>query len=107
MEEWKLTSLDERRKEERRRRQIEQGQFEEIARRFGENVRRQRRKADLSQEQLAKRANLHRTEIGLIERGKRVGRIETLIKLAAALEVPADVLIDGIDWVVVTSLEVV
>jgi transcriptional regulator with XRE-family HTH domain len=75
-------------------------QQEEIARRFGENVRRARQQAGLSQVALAERAHLHRTEIGLIERGLRAGRIDTLIKLAAALEVDAVDLLDGIDWVV-------
>jgi transcriptional regulator with XRE-family HTH domain len=43
-----------------------------VARRFGENLRRVRRQADLSQEELGYRASLHRTEVGLLERGARV-----------------------------------
>ena len=35
-----------------------------VARRFGENLRRVRRQADLSQEELGFRASLHRTEVG-------------------------------------------
>jgi transcriptional regulator with XRE-family HTH domain len=75
-------------------------QNEEIAHRFGENVRRARQRAGISQVMLAERAQLHRTEIGLIERGLRAGRIDTLIKLAGALDVAAVDLLDGIDWVV-------
>jgi transcriptional regulator with XRE-family HTH domain len=45
------------------------------------------------------RASLHRTEIGLLERGARVPRIDTLVKLAAALGVRIDCsLLDGITW---------
>lgn len=59
----------------------------DCADRFGQNLRRCRRVANLSQEQLGLRAGLHRTEIGLLERGARVPRIDTLLKLAAALSV--------------------
>ena len=44
------------------------------------------------------RSSLHRTEIGLLERGARVPRIDTLIKVASALEVPPGELLQGIDW---------
>jgi hypothetical protein len=39
----------------------------EVARRFGENLRRFRKEADVSQEELGLRCSLHRTEIGLLE----------------------------------------
>jgi transcriptional regulator with XRE-family HTH domain len=53
----------------------------------------------MSQVVLAERAQLHRTEIGLIERGFRAGRIDTLIKLVAALDVAAvDLLDESIGW---------
>jgi len=71
----------------------------EIAVRFGENLRRCRRRADLSQERLAALAGLHRVAIGHLEHGRRRPRIDTLVKVACALEVPADELLDGIDWV--------
>lgn len=70
----------------------------DIAARFGENLIRCRKRADMSQEELAIRASLHRTEIGMLERGIRVARIDTLVKLAGALSIPASELIDGIDW---------
>jgi transcriptional regulator with XRE-family HTH domain len=53
----------------------------------------------LSQEELGKRANLHRTAIGLLERGARMPRIDTLIKIAAALDIAPSDLLDGIAWV--------
>lgn len=65
---------------------------------FGENLRRCRRRAGLSQEEVAIRASLHRTEIGLLERGERLPRIDTCIKLAGAVEVDAAELLTGIAW---------
>jgi transcriptional regulator with XRE-family HTH domain len=70
-----------------------------VAERFGENLRRVRRREDLSQERLARRASLQRTEIGLLEKGERVSRIDTLIRLAGAMAVPPGELLEGIDWV--------
>jgi transcriptional regulator with XRE-family HTH domain len=70
----------------------------DIAAHFGANLSRCRKRADLSQEELSVRASLHRTEISQLERGLRVARIDTLIKLAASLEVSADELLDGLDW---------
>jgi transcriptional regulator with XRE-family HTH domain len=72
----------------------------EVARRFGENLRRLRSEADLSQEELGLRCSLHRTEVGLLERGARVPRVDTLIKIASGLGVRIDcALLDGIDWI--------
>lgn len=69
-----------------------------VARRFGSNLRQRRKQAELSQEGLAFRAGLHRTAIGLLEKGARMPRIDTLVKLAVALDCdPAD-LIAGIEW---------
>jgi transcriptional regulator with XRE-family HTH domain len=70
-----------------------------VAGRFGENLRRVRKREDLSQERLAKLASLHRTEIGLLEKGERVCRIDTLIRLAGAMDVPPGELLDGIAWI--------
>lgn len=52
----------------------------------------------MSQEELGIRASLHRTEISQLERGLRVARIDTLVKLAGALGVSPGELIEGIDW---------
>jgi len=65
---------------------------------FAANVRRVRRRVGISQEALGVRSGLHRTEVGLLERGERVPRIDTLIKLAAGLEVEPAVLLEGIEW---------
>jgi len=70
----------------------------DIAARFGKNIARCRRHAGFSQEELSIRASLHRTEVSQLERGLRLARIDTLIKLTGALGVSADALLDGIDW---------
>lgn len=77
----------------------EEGQVPAVAERFGENLRRIRRREGLSQEQLAVRASLHRTAIGLLENGQRVCRTDTLIRLAGAMAIRPEELLDGIAWV--------
>ena len=69
-----------------------------IAEHFGANLARCRRRTGLSQEETALRASLHRTEVGLVERGERLPRIDTVVKLAGALGVPLDDLTEGIEW---------
>ena len=71
---------------------------EQVAERFGRNVFRCRRGACLSQEQLAARAGLHRTEIGLIENGRRMPRVDTMVRLIGALRVEPTELLKGIVW---------
>jgi len=70
----------------------------DIAAVFGENLARCRKRAEMSQEELGIRASLHRTEVSQLERGLRVARIDTLVKLAGALGVAPSELIEGIDW---------
>jgi transcriptional regulator with XRE-family HTH domain len=70
----------------------------DIAARFGDNLARHRKRADLSQEELSHLASLHRTEVSQLERGLRIPRIDTLVKLTASLEVSADDLLVGIVW---------
>ena len=71
---------------------------EPVAAKLGRNVLRCRREACLSQEKLAARAGLHRTEIGLIENGRRMPRVDTLVKLIGALRVEPTELLKGIVW---------
>jgi transcriptional regulator with XRE-family HTH domain len=60
---------------------------------IGERVRQRRLALGLSQEALAAAAGLHRTQINLIEHNRRKIRIETLLRIALALEIePADLL---------------
>ena len=69
-----------------------------VARRVGANIRRARKRADLSQEELAVRASLHRTAVGQLERGERVARVDTVVKLAGSLGIAAGELFDGMGW---------
>lgn len=73
-------------------------EFTEVAARFGENLRRCRLATGLTQEDVAYLAALHRTEIGLLERGQRRARVDTVVRLAAAVSVPPGELFDGIVW---------
>lgn len=66
--------------------------------RLGKNLIRCRKQADLSQEELSYLASVHRTEISQVERGLRVLRADTLVKLASALEVSVEDLLGGIAW---------
>jgi len=53
---------------------------------FSNNVRKYRIKQNLSQEELAERAGLHRTYIGSVERGERNITINVMEKICIALE---------------------
>ncbi|MBS1860370.1 MAG: helix-turn-helix transcriptional regulator [Actinobacteria bacterium] len=64
--------------------------------RFGANLRRERLKAGLTQEELSFRTGLHRTEVGLLERGLRSPRLATTVLLAYGLGITPGSLIDGI-----------
>jgi XRE family transcriptional regulator, regulator of sulfur utilization len=64
----------------------------------GENLRRYRRGAGLSQEELSFRASLHRTAVGQLERAERTARADTLVKLAGALAISPGDLLEGIVW---------
>jgi transcriptional regulator with XRE-family HTH domain len=70
----------------------------DVAGQFGDNLARVRREADLSQDELAVRASVHRTEVSQLERGLRVARVDTLVKLAASLEVDTSELLTGLTW---------
>jgi transcriptional regulator with XRE-family HTH domain len=70
----------------------------DFAARFGDNLARCRKVADLSQDELALVASLHRTEISNLERGVRLARVDTLVKLKFSLEVSAEELLAGIAW---------
>jgi transcriptional regulator with XRE-family HTH domain len=75
------------------------GEAKIVAKRFGENLRRLRSQADLSQEEMGFRSGLHRTEIGVLERGERLPRIDTMLKLGAALGVMFTCpLLAGLEW---------
>ena len=71
----------------------------DIAKRFGVNLRRARKHSGLSQEAVAIRASVHRTEVGMLERGERLPRIDTALKMAGAVDASLADLVDGIAWI--------
>lgn len=64
----------------------------DIKKRFGLGISRRRHELGISQEELAFRADLHRTYISDIERGTRNLSLENIEKLANALEISIAVL---------------
>jgi transcriptional regulator with XRE-family HTH domain len=66
--------------------------------RFSINLRKARQRAEISQEELGFRCDLHRTEISLLERGGREPRLGTIVKLSGALGVTPEELCTGIAW---------
>jgi len=71
---------------------------------FGRNLRRYRRRAGLTQARLSYLAVLHRTEISLLERGRREPRLGTIVKIASALEVSLNMLLKGPGWNIPRSM---
>lgn len=65
--------------------------------RFGANLRRLRKCRELSQEQLAEKAECHRNYLGAIERGERNLSLTRTIALARALDCKVSDLFEGLD----------
>lgn len=61
---------------------------------FGAHVRLLRRQRDLSQEELATLAGVHRTYIGMVERGEKNITLKNIVKLADALDLPPKLLME-------------
>lgn len=59
----------------------------EILIKFGKKVREERDKLGLSQKELAARAGVHRTYIGMIERAEKNITLENIEKIAKALKI--------------------
>ncbi len=70
----------------------------EMKARFGENLARCREGAEVSQEELSFRASIHRTEVSLLERGERMPRVDTALRIAGSLGVPLEDLVAGLEW---------
>lgn len=67
----------------------------DICERFGKRVRSRRRAMDLSQEELAERADIHRTYLASLEsKGGRNPTIRVVERIAAALEITPGHLLD-------------
>ncbi|QEY64963.1 helix-turn-helix transcriptional regulator [Metapseudomonas lalkuanensis] len=60
---------------------------------FAANVRRRRIELGFSQEELAERAGVHRTYVGMLERSEKNATLQSIERLAIALEVEPAVLL--------------
>ena len=60
---------------------------------FRERLLLARRRADLTQEELAERAGLHKTDVSKMERGRMLPTAPRLLRLCVALGVSADFLL--------------
>lgn len=69
-----------------------------LRQRFGENLILLRSRVDLSQEEAAERAGLHKTELSLLERGLRLPRLDTIVRLGGAIEAEPCELLAGMGW---------
>jgi len=66
----------------------------EILIKFGKKVREERTKLGLSQEALASHAGVHRTYVGMIERAEKNITLKNIEKIARALKIPLDKLMN-------------
>ncbi|MDE3069935.1 MAG: helix-turn-helix domain-containing protein [Acidobacteriota bacterium] len=64
--------------------------------RFGANLRNARKDAGMSQEMLSQQARLDRAAISIIERGGRSANLRTILKLARALGLAPEALLEGV-----------
>ena len=69
-----------------------------VAEIIGRNIARHREPTGLSQEDCGLRAEMHRTAVGQMERGERIPRADSLIKIAGALGCGPCELLEGIAW---------
>lgn len=63
---------------------------------FGKNVQEYRRAQQISQEQLAESAGVHRTYIGMIERAEKNITLLNITKIANALKISPSVLLKNL-----------
>ncbi len=64
-----------------------------LSKSFGEVIRARRCYLKLTQEQVAEKANIHATYVGMVERGERNCSLDIADALGRALEMPASKLI--------------
>lgn len=69
---------------------------QEILVKFGERVRDERLKNGFYQEEIAAKAGLHRTYIGMIERGEKNITLGNMSKISKALKVKLSDLLEGL-----------
>ncbi len=69
-----------------------------VAQCFTENLKHALSRSSLTQEQVAARAGIDRTQMTKLTKGTQVPRVDTMIKLEAALGLERAALIKGIVW---------
>jgi transcriptional regulator with XRE-family HTH domain len=74
----------------------EERMLSDISKIVGERIRHYRHKAGLSQDELAEKAELHGTYIGQLERGEKNATLESIEKVARALKLPLEALVENI-----------
>ena len=62
----------------------------------GERIQAYRKNAGLTQEKLAETAGIHNTYVGQLERGEKNATLETIEKVARALDISLEVLFEAI-----------
>lgn len=60
----------------------------QVLKQFGNKVREERLEKGLSQEELAEKAGVHRTYVGMIERAEKNITLKNIQKVAKALDLP-------------------
>jgi transcriptional regulator with XRE-family HTH domain len=71
--------------------------MEEILVALAVRIRSERERKGISQEDFAENCGLHRTAIGLLERGKSIPRLDTLLLVAQSLGLTVSELMRGIE----------
>lgn len=64
---------------------------------FGERLKELREELDLSQDDVAREADIHPTAIGRLERGSREPRLTTILRVARGLGVSPSELLDDLE----------
>ncbi|MEK7746762.1 MAG: helix-turn-helix transcriptional regulator [Elusimicrobiota bacterium] len=67
-----------------------------LSKRLGQNIRAERLRKQLTQEQLGEFADIHYTFVGHIERGTKLPSLVVLDRIARALEIPSCKLLGGL-----------
>lgn len=68
-----------------------------VSKAFAKVLVRARNDAEMTQEQLADATKMHRTTIGLLERGLRCPSLDTVMRLALAMQIEAADLVGLVD----------
>jgi transcriptional regulator with XRE-family HTH domain len=69
-----------------------------VAEQLGLNLKKARRRAEMSQDALSRRSGLHHTEISVLERGGRIPRLDTAIRILESTGADARDLVEGVGW---------